>query len=60
MVDDRWQRSELVAYGFQPQSIDRVAEMIRRNHYKRRRPVIAELAQRAMDRDFRYARDWGT
>ena len=34
--------------------------MIRRNHYKRRMPVIAKLSQRTMDRDFRYARDWGT
>ena len=34
--------------------------MIRRNHYKRRMPVIAKLSHRTMDRDFRYARDWGT
>ena len=34
--------------------------MIRRNHYKRRMPVIAKLSLRTMDRDFRYARDWGT
>jgi len=37
-----------------------VALMIRRNHYKRRMPVIAKLSHRTMDRDFRYARDWGT
>jgi NAD+ synthase len=37
-----------------------VATMIRRNHYKRRMPVIAKLSHRTMDRDFRYARDWGT
>ena len=60
MVDCRWQRSELVAHGFDPQFVSRVAELIRRNHYKRRMPVIAKLSQRTMDRDFRYARDWGT
>jgi NAD+ synthase len=60
MVDCRWQRSELVAHGFAPQFVDRVAEMIRRNHYKRRMPVIAKLSPRTLDRDFRYARDWGT
>jgi NAD+ synthase len=60
MVDCRWRRSELVAHGFAPQFVDRVAEMIRRNHYKRRMPVIAKLSPRTMDRDFRYARDWGT
>lgn len=59
-VDCRWRRSELVDYGFAPQFVDRVAEMIRRNHYKRRMPVIAKLSPRTMDRDFRYARDWGT
>ena len=43
MVDCRWQRSELVAHGFDPQFVSRVAELIRRNHYKRRMPVIAQL-----------------
>ena len=43
-----------------PEFVDRVATMIRRNHYKRRMPVIAKLSHRTMDRDFRYARDWGT
>jgi NAD+ synthase len=60
MVDCRWHRDELVAHGFVADFVDRVAEMIRRNHYKRRMPVIAKLSPRTMDRDFRYARDWGT
>jgi NAD+ synthase len=60
MVDCRWHRTELVEHGFAPQFVDRVAEMIRRNHYKRRMPVIAKLSPRTKDRDFRYARDWGT
>jgi NAD+ synthase len=60
MVDCRWRRNDLVDFGFAPQFVDRVAEMIRRNHYKRRMPVIAKLSPRTMDRDFRYARDWGT
>ncbi len=60
MVDRRWRRAELLAAGFEPQFVDRVATMIRRNHYKRRMPVIAKLSHRTMDRDFRYARDWGT
>ncbi len=59
-VDCRWRRRELVEFGFAPQFVDRVAEMIRRNHYKRRMPVIAKLSPRTLDRDFRYARDWGT
>jgi NAD+ synthase len=60
MVDRRWRRAELIEYGFAPEFIDRVATLVRRNHYKRRMPVIAKLSQRTMDRDFRYARDWGT
>ena len=60
MVDRRWRRAELVQAGFDPEFVDRVAGIVRRNHYKRRMPVIAKLSQRTMDRDFRYARDWGT
>ena len=60
MVDRRWRRAELLEAGFSAAFVDRVATMIRRNHYKRRMPVIAKLSHRTMDRDFRYARDWGT
>ncbi|MEN6405504.1 MAG: NAD+ synthase [Thermoguttaceae bacterium] len=60
MVDRRWRRAELLEAGFAAEFVDRVATMIRRNHYKRRMPVIAKLSTRTMDRDFRYARDWGT
>ncbi len=60
LVDCRWRRAELLQAGFAAEFIDRVATMIRRNHYKRRMPVIAKLSHRTMDRDFRYARDWGT
>jgi NAD+ synthase len=60
MVDRRWRRAELVRAGFAPEFVDRVATLVRRNHYKRRMPVIAKLSYRTMDRDFRYARDWGT
>ncbi len=60
MVDRRWHRDELIRAGFEEEFVDRVATMVRRNHYKRRMPVIAKLSHRTMDRDFRYARDWGT
>ena len=60
MVDRRWRRAELIEAGFAAEFVDRVATLIRRNHYKRRMPVIAKLSARTMDRDFRYARDWGT
>jgi NAD+ synthase len=60
LVDRRWRRGELLRAGFEAEFVDRVTTMIRRNHYKRRMPVIAKLSHRTMDRDFRYARDWGT
>jgi NAD+ synthase len=60
MVDQRWQPAALVRAGFDPAFVDRVVRLVRRNHYKRRLPVIAKLSQRTVDRDFRYARDWGT
>ena len=60
LVDRRWQVRELLAAGFDAAFVDVVTERVRRNHYKRRLPVIAKLSSRTMDRDFRYARDWGT
>lgn len=60
MVDQRWRVAELIDAGFDRPFVERVADMVRRNHYKRRMPVIAKLSHRTMDRDFRYARDWGT
>jgi NAD+ synthase len=60
LVDRRWRRAELLRAGFAAEFVDRVAAMVRRSHYKRRMPVIAKLSHRTMDRDFRYARDWGT
>ncbi len=60
LIDHRWTPDELKRSGFDTAFVDRVVELVRRNHYKRRMPVIAKLSQRTMDRDFRYARDWGT
>ena len=33
--------------------------MVRNSQFKRRLPVIAKVSNRTIDRDFRYARDWG-
>jgi NAD+ synthase len=60
MVDARWQPAQLVRAGFYPDFVERVVKLVRRNHYKRRLPIIAKLSHRTVDRDFRYARDWGT
>ena len=60
LVDLRYRREELVRSGFDATFVDRVSGMVQRSHYKRRLPVIAKLSMRTIDRDFRYARDWGS
>ncbi len=59
LVDERWEEDELVAAGFAPAFVARVIGMVQRSQFKRRLPVIAKVSARTIDRDFRYARDWG-
>ena len=59
MVDQRMSRDELIAAGFAPAFIDNVHQKVQGSHFKRRLPVIAKVSNRTIDRDFRYARDWG-
>jgi NAD+ synthase len=60
LVDERARPDELIADGFDPAFVARISRMIMTSHYKRRLPLIAKVSQRTIDRDFRYARDWGT
>src|SRR5712692_4885195 len=60
MVDQRYSHEELCAVGdWQAAFISQVSRRIMNSQYKRRLPVIAKVSQRTIDRDFRYARDWG-
>lgn len=60
MVDRRCSREELGALRDWPAGfIDQISRRIMNSQYKRRLPVIAKVSQRTIDRDFRYARDWG-
>ncbi len=59
MVDLRLTRQELLSAGFDGQFVDSLYQKIRNSHFKRRLPVIAKVSNRTIDRDFRYARDWG-
>ncbi len=59
MVDCRCSREDLIQRDFSTAFIDRVFDLVRLNQYKRRLPVIAKVSDRTIDRDFRYARDWG-
>jgi NAD+ synthase len=59
MIDERWEDDELAAAGFAPAFVAKVRGMVQRSQFKRRLPVIAKVSARTIDRDFRYARDWG-
>ena len=59
MVDRRYSTADLIDLGFAKHFVRRVSDMVRNSQFKRRLPVIAKLSERTIDRDFRYARDWG-
>ncbi|MEI6205953.1 MAG: NAD+ synthase [Desulfuromonadales bacterium] len=59
MVDQRLNREELIHSGLAGDFIDSIYSKIQNSHFKRRLPVIAKVSNRTIDRDFRYARDWG-
>lgn len=59
MVDLRYSSGDLVDAGFAEPFVQRVTAMVRNSQFKRRLPVIAKVSARTIDRDFRYARDWG-
>lgn len=59
MVDRRYSREELVDTGFPEKFVDDITLRIMNSQFKRRLPVIAKVSHRTIDRDFRYARDWG-
>lgn len=60
MVDRRTSRERLLELGFAADFVDATAERVRRSQFKRRPPIIAKLANRTINLDWRYARDWGT
>lgn len=59
MIDHRFGREDLIAAGFAAEFIDQVTKRVKSSQFKRRLPVIAKISTRTIDRDFRYARDWG-
>lgn len=59
MVDLRFDRDALVGAGFPALIVDRIAERVRANQFKRLPPVIAKVSPRTINSDFRYPRDWG-
>ena len=59
LVDERRAPEDVIAMGFEEAFVRRVQDMVRGSQYKRRMPLVAKVSPRSIDRDFRYARDWG-
>ncbi len=59
MYDERTPVSDLVKEGFKSETVKKVSELVRKNQFKRRPPVIAKVSYRTINVDFRYVRDWG-
>ena len=59
MVDERRSETELKEMGFEAAFVRNVKNMIRKNQFKRRMPVIAKVSNRTVNVDFMYPRDWG-
>ena len=59
LVDKRYSEEALIELGFEKDFITKVIRKIQSSQFKRKLPVIAKLSERTIDRDFRYARDWG-
>ncbi|MBI5034391.1 MAG: NAD+ synthase [Chloroflexi bacterium] len=58
LVDERRKIDDVVAQGFDERVVRRIAELVRRNHFKRVTPPIAKISGRTIGVDFLYDRDW--
>lgn len=60
LVDERRRADDVIAEGFDARVVERIGELMRRNHFKRVPPPVAKLSARTVGIDFLYNRDWGT
>ena len=58
-VDLGFSPEKLDEVGFEKRFVDRVLELVRRNQFKRRGPLVCKLSPRTVTHDFLYPRDWG-
>ena len=59
LVDERRRAADVIAQGFDARLVERIVELMRRNHFKRVPPPIAKISARTVGIDFLYDRDWG-
>ncbi len=60
LVDERRRVEDVLAEGFDARLVQRLVELVRRNHFKRVFPPVPKLSARTVGVDFLYDRDWGT
>ena len=59
MIDERRTDADLASHGFDRAFVKKVRDLVRKNQFKRRPPLIAKVSYRTLNVDFRYVRDWG-
>lgn len=60
LIDKRLSVEDTVAAGFDPKTVSKIAERIKRFQFKRVMPPVAKISPRTIGMDFLYSRDWGT
>ncbi len=58
-VERKRSEKDLIAEGFEPRKVRKIARLIRRSEFKRKLPPIAKLSTRSVGHDFLYPRDRG-
>ena len=58
LVDRRLRPDALIAAGFDATLVNGIRERVRRSHYKRVMPLIAQVSLRTVGHDVLYPRDW--
>ena len=59
LVDERRRASDVIDLGFDARVVNRIGELIQRNHFKRVLPPVPKISARTIGTDFLYNRDWG-
>ena len=58
-VDFKMRKDEIIGFGFDAFTVEKILKMVKKSQYKRKLPIVCKIAQRTVDKDFLYFRDWG-
>ena len=59
LVDERRRVQDVIELGLDARVVQRIVELMRRNHFKRVPPLVCKISARTIGVDFLYDRDWG-